>query len=83
MHSFKGWNGKASKKTYKHNQITILEMRVEPVDREGEEHQYYRYGDSAVVELDMTCEYIFNRAGYDVVKPIQIKQSGMTDEQIF
>jgi len=57
-----------------HNQITILKYSHEPIDRESKEHQYYRYGDSAAVRLDLICEYIFVKKGYDKIKPEIIKK---------
>jgi hypothetical protein len=32
-------------------------------------HDLYRYGEDAVVELELICEYIFNTKGYDAIKP--------------
>jgi hypothetical protein len=59
---------------YKHNQMTILSSEIEPVDPEDKVHQYYRYGDDAVLRLSLVCEYIFNRSGYDKIKPKSIKE---------
>ncbi|MFQ6035143.1 MAG: hypothetical protein ACE5NM_04750 [Sedimentisphaerales bacterium] len=74
QHKFRGWDGRLEPpKTFKHNQITILESNIQPVDPEGDEHILYRYGEDAVVELDLICEYIFNKAGYDEIKPQLIK----------
>jgi hypothetical protein len=57
----------------KHNQITILETRITPVVRGDEAHRLYRYGEDAVVELALVCEYIFDKKGYDELKPASIK----------
>jgi len=58
-HKFKGWDGEIEpSETFKHNQITILESNIQPIDPESAEHAYYRYGKDAVVELDLICEYI-------------------------
>lgn len=66
---------------YSHNQITILKSEVSSIDRKEAEHEYYRYGDEAVVRLDLICEYIFNRAGYDSIKPKSIKEAlGQSEE---
>ena len=66
---------------YSHNQITILKSEVLSIDRKEAEHEYYRYGDEAVVRLDLICEYIFNRAGYDTIKPDSIKEAlGQSEE---
>jgi hypothetical protein len=83
-HKFKGWDGKLDPpKTYKHNQITILESNIRPVEQEMTEHMLYRYGEDAVVELELICEYIFNKAGYDPIQPDSIKKElkGEEDKQ--
>ncbi len=72
-HKFSGFYGKQPEQVLKHNQITILETRVSSIDRQNPEHQLYRYGQDAVVRLDLICEYIFNKEGYDEVKPQLIK----------
>jgi len=72
-HKFSGFYGKQPEQVLKHNQITILETRISSIDRQDPEHQLYRYGQDAVVRLDLICEYIFNREGYDEVKPQLIK----------
>ena len=67
----------------RHNQITILQSDLKTIDKTAPAHEYYRYGKSAVVRLDLICEYQFVRAGYDPIKPMLIKeQLGQTvDEQ--
>jgi hypothetical protein len=72
-HGFTGFTGQEPAKVFKHNQITILESRVKPVDLTSADHQYYRYGADSVVEVELVCEYIFNKKGYDAVKPELIK----------
>ena len=37
-------------------------------------HDLYRYGEDAVVELELICEYIFNTKGYDEIKPELVKK---------
>jgi hypothetical protein len=59
----------------KHNQITILESKITSVNRQDEIHKYYRYGEDAVVELDLICEYVFSKRGYDDIKPVSVKES--------
>ncbi len=71
-HKFRGFSGEEQEQIFKHNQITILESNIVPVDREDRIHSLYRYGEDAVVELDLVCEYIFNRNGYDEVKPEEL-----------
>jgi hypothetical protein len=88
-HEFKGLFGEAQEpKTFKHNQITILESAIEPIDREGkggrtyssgyrrgrQSHDLCRYGEDAVVKLDLVCEYVFYKSGYDKIKPESIKE---------
>jgi len=61
----------------KHNQITILESKIRSIDRaeqEGVIHRFYRYGEDMVVELNLICEYIFNKQGYDEIKPESAKK---------
>ena len=38
-------------------------------------HQLYRYGQDAVVELNLICEYLFEKAGYEAIVPDAIKKS--------
>jgi len=81
QHKFSGFFGNAQEQTFMHNQITVLESNITSIDREDETHSYYRYGEDAVVELDLICEYIFSRNGYDEVKPESVKQSLMKIEE--
>lgn len=37
-------------------------------------HGHYRYGEDAVVELELICEYVFNKKGYDEIKPELVKK---------
>jgi len=69
-----GYSSSGPERIFKHNQITVLQSRIEPVDRTAVPHEYYRYGDSAVVQLSLVCEYIFNRSGYDKIKPEPVKE---------
>jgi hypothetical protein len=72
-HKFTGYTGQEPARVFKHNQITILESRVKPVDLKSIDHMNYRYGADAVVEVEMVCEYIFNKQGYGAIKPESIK----------
>jgi len=74
-HKFRGWDGEQQEQVFKHNQITILEDRIVPINLDAAEHRRYRYGDESVVWLDLICEYVFNKAGYDEVKPEPVKES--------
>jgi len=69
-----GYSTSGQERIYKHNQITVLQSAIEPVNRTAKEHEYYRYGDGAVVRLSLVCEYIFNRSAYDKIKPEPIKE---------
>jgi len=62
-----------------HNQITILESEITSIDRRDEVHDLYRYGEDAVVELELICEYVFNKKGYDELKPESVKKSQIVE----
>jgi len=72
-HTFRGWDGSGPVEDFEHNQITILECKTSPVDRLASEHKWYRYGEDAVVELELTCEYLLDKVAYDSVKPSAVK----------
>jgi hypothetical protein len=74
QHKFRGFSGKEQEQVFKHNQITILESNIRSIDREDTVHNLYRYGEDAVVELNLICEYIFNKNGYDEIKPESVKK---------
>ena len=74
QHYFSGYTGGEQRQEYRHNQITILQSDIETIERDSVEHKRYLYGDDAVVRLNLVCEYIFNRAGYDKIKPESIKE---------
>ncbi len=68
-----GYLKDGAQQTFQHNQIGILRSDVIAVERDAPDNANYRYGDEAVVRLDLICEYIFNRDGYDKIKPESIK----------
>lgn len=68
-HKFRGWFGEQPEQTYKHNQISILESSVTPVDREDFNHSSYVYGEDEVVNVDLICEYVFNVGSYGKIQP--------------
>jgi hypothetical protein len=78
-HKFMGFSGKDAPAVFKHNQITILDSKMMPIIRENKEHRFCRYGNDAVVKLDMVCEYVFNKSGYDTIKPKSIKELTMSE----
>ncbi len=66
----------------RHNQISILHNAVHVVDKDSALHELYRYGSGAVMRLDLVCEYLLSRKGYDSIKPEPIKKYlGQLDEQ--
>jgi hypothetical protein len=73
VHKFRGFSGNEPERTLHHNQISILDSKAFTIQRDSKEHNSYRYGDEAVVQLDLVCEYIFNKAGYDPAKPASLK----------
>jgi hypothetical protein len=73
-HYFSGYKNDQPMQQFKHNQITILQSSIESVDREEQNHKRYRYGQEAIVHLNLICEYLFNREGYDIIKPSSVKQ---------
>ena len=79
-HEFRGFTGNEKKQTFSHNQITILESKFSSIDREDPEHELYRYGDEAVVEIDLICEYLFNKPGYSQINPNTPKETTKTSE---
>jgi hypothetical protein len=79
-HVWRGYDGTAEPEQFEHNQITVLECKVNPVDTEGAEHELYRYGDDAIVELDMACEYIFYKEAYDQWKPETVVEDLKVDD---
>jgi len=73
-HIFRGFDGQQEPKLFKHNQITILEERASKVYRESGNHDLFRYGDDATVELNLICEYVFNRKGYEAIMPSSVAE---------
>lgn len=67
--------------TYKHNQITIIETKVNSIDKDDPDSMYYVYGDEGVVELDLICEYIFKKDGYENLKPESVKDALFAAEE--
>ncbi|PKL45296.1 MAG: hypothetical protein CVV39_08125, partial [Planctomycetes bacterium HGW-Planctomycetes-1] len=81
-HYFAGYKGDQEPEKYKHNQITVLQSRIDPVNRDLPEHKRYFYGNDAIVLLNLVCEYVFNRSGYDQIKPKYVQGStGQTETE--
>jgi hypothetical protein len=74
-HTFRGYDGDGPVKRYKHNQITILQSNIKPIDSEDALHSKYRYGSQPTAEVELVCEYIFNKKGYEAVNPLTAKVS--------
>ncbi len=76
QHKFRGFFGRAPQElTFKHNQITILESTTVSIEPETSTHYLYRYGEEVAVELYLACEYVFNKAGYEEIKPESVKEA--------
>jgi len=80
-HKFRGWDDKGQEQIFRRNQITVLESRITSIDREDETHNLYRYGEDAVVQLYLICEYIFDRNGCDKIKPESVRESQKRPEE--
>lgn len=81
-HTFRGFYGDQPPQTYEHNQITILETSLGPVERQAYNHFLYRYGDKPVVEMDLICEYVFERTpAFEEIKPRQVKDDLRGDDE--
>jgi hypothetical protein len=83
-HKFYGFDGRQPEQTYEHNQITVLETNVMPIDPIHFAHQSYRYGRNPAVERHLICEYVFPRVpAFEEIKPKQVKDelAGVSEEQ--
>jgi len=81
QHKFRGFSGEpASEQVFKHNQITVLESSFRSIDSGDPLHALYRYGEEAVVELDLVCEYLFNKKAYEAIKPEAVKADKPIEE---
>ncbi|MBL7106355.1 MAG: hypothetical protein ISS77_01945 [Phycisphaerae bacterium] len=72
-HKFRDFDGKGEEQSFVHNQITVLENSIIPVDRKDKENELYRYGQAPIFRLSLICEYLFNKAGYEQIKPQKVK----------
>jgi hypothetical protein len=82
QHKFRGFSGEEREQVFKHNQITVLESNIRSIDRQDAAHNLYRYGEDAVVELDLICEYIFDKNGYGEIKPESLKKLGEQKQEM-
>jgi hypothetical protein len=82
QHRFNGFfNELGQAKPYSHNQITVLESKFTAVDRSDPFHSLFRYGQDAVVELELVCEYVFDAKAYNAIKPQVVKGEPAADGQ--
>ncbi len=84
-HVYRGVTGQEPEQRFKHNQITILQSAASTMERKGPMHSLYRYGEDGVVELDLVCEYIFEKAAQiDIIPPVVVKalKGDEDDEQL-
>jgi hypothetical protein len=83
QHKFRGYSlGDGPEQTFEHNQISILESNIKPVDTQNDpSHYLYRYGEDPVMELELICEYIFNKTGYNEIKPKLVKDEMQGEEK--
>jgi hypothetical protein len=74
-HRYRGSQGNEPEQKFQHNQITILETSVKPIEPKDVTHLLYRYGDREVTELELICEYMFCRTpAYQGIKPPQARK---------
>jgi hypothetical protein len=68
-HRFYGYKGQGPEQVFKHNQISVLQSRIRPVVVTDTRHRRYRYGPEPIMELELVCEYVFNKKGYEGINP--------------
>ena len=56
------------------NQITVLQMDIEPIDITVEQDGGYFYGSGSFKVLRLTCEYFFFKSGYQDLMPASVKE---------
>ncbi len=81
-HKFYGFDGTQPEQTYQHNQITVLETSVAPIDPVHFAHQTYRYGSNPAAELHLICEYALPRVpAFEEIKPLPVKKELSGEEE--
>ncbi|OHB73961.1 MAG: hypothetical protein A2Z25_05595 [Planctomycetes bacterium RBG_16_55_9] len=81
-HQFKGYpEGQEPAQTFKHNQITVLESKMGFLNPQDATHRYYRYGQGNAVELDLVCEYVLKKKGYETILPEPVKKTLAGEEE--
>jgi len=61
-------------KEIRRNQITVLQMDIEPLDISVEQDGGYYYGSGSFKVLRLTCEYIFFKSGYQDLMPAPVQE---------
>ena len=56
------------------NQITVLQMDIEPIDLSVEQDGGYYYGNGSFKVLRLTCEYFFFKSGYMDLMPAPVQE---------
>jgi hypothetical protein len=51
----------------------VLETKFRSIEEDP--YSLYDFGDDPVVELDLICEYTFNKDGYEEIKPVTVKDA--------
>jgi hypothetical protein len=75
-HKFRGFHNELSEEqTFSHNQITVLKSDFGAINPDSAENKLYRYGSDGVVKIELLCEYIFDKKGYDPIKPASVKKN--------
>lgn len=73
-HTFReGFKADGKQVASRRNQITILQSAMSVAEKDSPSHELYRYGSGATMRLDLVCEYVLDRRGYDAIKPTSIK----------
>jgi len=60
--------------THRRNQITVLTIRISPIQANREKDAGYYYGYACLNELRLICEYVFFKDGYEKKKPEPVKK---------
>ena len=63
------------------NQITVLQIVVEPIDIQAEQDAGYYYGTGVFKVLRLNCEYIFFKTGYEEFKPEPVQKLFEVEEK--
>ncbi len=81
-HKFKGFDGLQEVQKFKHNQITILTSKIYSVNEDSEENVFCRFGDEAIVGLEIVCEYVLPKASYSEIRPKELETYMMPESEM-